>query len=242
MTNTDWITGGHDQKFVTALIGAVETSSGWHAINSAIANQYRHQTYDFGDTIRKVDHFQRAICTAWRGFTSATAERFAKGLTFSTDMSSPSFVMKALKTGFDAVGISVSTYATIRMSSFTLADVIQYLRAREVAATPPPTDAALVNDFSEFAPDPSGTLTEDKPIVTSNPNLPGDRRHIPHIFSQIEHRHNGQFAYAAETAHINLPRVIAYGFRGDSRPPSEIKEFGGFLVNYTTRVPGTSRL
>ncbi len=229
LTNTKWMVGGHDRGFVTAFIGAVKTPTGWKAIDQRLANALRFERRAFGDTIQNVPRFQRAICSDWQSFTPGTAERFAKGLSFGRDMSSASFVMKALKTGFDAVGVSTPAGDGMRLHGFTVGDILGYLEARKHIKPAYFADSGL-EEFLAFGADPQGQEDEDKPVKSIGN---GDRRDLRHIQSRKEHGHSGKFAYAEETAHIKLPRVIGYGFRGDSRPPSQIKDAGGFLPNYT---------
>ncbi|GGF78596.1 hypothetical protein GCM10007301_43220 [Azorhizobium oxalatiphilum] len=231
LTNTDYITGGLGQRFVTALIGGVTSPAGWSAINPATADRYRDVTLSFGDKIGNstdLCQFQRAICVDWKGFSSSTAGRYAKGLTFGRDMSGPSFVMKALKTGFDAIGATVSAYNGVRARGFTVDDAVAYLQKRAQAVPPAIVDPALT-EFIQVGPDPAGVFTEDRPMSTKE----GDRRNIGIVYSNKNLTHNGQFTYMAETAGLPLKRVIAYGFRGDSRPPSVIRSAGGFNSNYT---------
>ena len=58
-----------------------------------------------------------------------------------------------------------------------------------------------------------------------------DARRIEPIASRKPH--GGRFTYETDTSGVPFPRVLAYGFRGDSRPPSVLKNAGGFLPNYT---------
>ena len=73
----------------------------------------------------------------------------------------------------------------------------------------------LVSDFIELDPLP-GYNEEDA--------LPKDQfpdRDVALIRPAA--RHSGRFAYATELRTVPLPRVVAYGFRGDSRKPVEFK-------------------
>ncbi|WP_188582467.1 hypothetical protein [Azorhizobium oxalatiphilum] len=230
LTNTDHMVGGNSQIFVTALIGAVTSPRGREAIKRATAAHHRHVVVPVGDQIgARVSEFQRAICADWAGFTPATAERYAKGTTFGTDISGPSFIMKALKTGFDAIGASISAYDGIRARAFTVDDVLGYLAKRALAVPPLITDPALTHDFVQMAPDPAGKLTEDKPRT----QLQGDARNIAPIYSNKHKTHSRENAYGKGIAPAPFKPVVAYGFRGDTRPPSEIRAVGGFLPNYT---------
>jgi hypothetical protein len=224
LTNSDWIVGGSGGMYVTAYIGAYPDGRHWHAMDGKAA-AWRDVTLSFGDKLgSEVARFQRAITLDWRQFDGHNPSRWAKGLTFGTSISPAGFVMKALKTGFDAMGGgTLATYSGVRTKGFAVDDAIDYLNRRAAQAGITVRDGGLA-DFDEFFPDPAGQATEDK-------WLREDQRHIAIIPSRRPH--GGRNAYEADTTHINFTRVNAYGFRGDSRPPSVIKNAGGFNPNYT---------
>jgi hypothetical protein len=226
LTNSDWIMGGNGGTFVRVYIGAYPDGRHWHAMDAKAAT-WRDATHSFGNKLgpsKDVARFQRAITLDWKQFDGYNPGRWAKGLTFGTSISTAGFVMKALKTGFDAMGGGpLATYSGMRVKGFTVDDAIDYL-ARRAAQSGITVSYGGVADFEELAPDPAGQATED-PARTKDP------RNIPVIPSTRPH--GGRYAYATETAHIRFPRVNAYGFRGDSRAPSAIKDAGGFNPNYT---------
>lgn len=229
LTNTEFIVDRQGAGFITVLIGAYRTPAGWKSMDPETANLNRDVTLAFGDNIyERVGLFQRAIVRSWAGFSHATAHRYAKGLTFGRDLSSPSFVMQALRSGFEAIGFYMPAYKGLRSGGFSVDDAIAYLQARARIVPAPVVDAAL-HEFEQIGPDPAGILAEDQAISTEM----GDVRDIPVVYSNRNLSHDRNFAYAAETARFNLERVIGYGFRGDSRPPSAIRDAGGFNPNYT---------
>jgi len=214
--------------FETGYIGAIPTASGgWTAIDLATVLRSRDNVLSFGtklgEDIEKIEKFQTAILCEWDAFNGARPARWAKGLTFGHDLSSPSFVIKAIKTGFDAIGVRVAAYDGLRTNGYTVEDTILYLQKRAAAAGIATRDSGLL-DFKEIIPDSSLRVQEDRAKT-------GDKRDIPCIISK--RRHGGRFAYAESTESIPFPRVNSYGFRGDNRAPSGIKNAGGFNPNYT---------
>ncbi|GGF52060.1 hypothetical protein GCM10007301_09410 [Azorhizobium oxalatiphilum] len=233
LTNTEFIVDRRGPGFVAALIGAYATPAGWKTMDPETANLNRDVTLTFGDTIcERVGLFQRAVARSWAGFSHATAHRYAKGLTFGRDLSSPSFVMQALRTGFEAIGLYVPAYKGTRNVGFSVDDAIAYLQARARNVPVPITDAAL-HEFVRVGPDPAGSVTEDH-VIRSNP---GDTRDIPAIRSNRMLNDDGKLAYVTEREGIKLERLIGYGFLGDTRPPNAIREAGGFNPD---RVLGAS--
>lgn len=226
LTNTEFIIGGAAPVFVTALIGAVSSGAGWKEIDASTALQNRDMTYSFGVSLGdRIDDFQRAIVKDWATFDGSNPGRWAKGLTFGQDVSAPGFVMKAIKTGFDAIGVSVQAYLGAQFRAFTVDDCVTYLKRRASVVGADITDAALL-DFEEVGPDPTLRLQED-------PASRSDERKIKHIESKRKVPHGGRFAYPELTSAIPFKRVVTYGFRGDSRMPSMVKNAGGFNPNYT---------
>ena len=221
-TNTDYIVDGSSNDFVTALIGAVPSGKGWAPIDFGDTARLRGKTYGLGNTLgSKVADFQRAICRSW---TREDLSGLAKGLTFGHDKSSAAFVMKALKTGFDEIGVTFHAYSGLRMKGFTVDEVVTYMTNHAGWYLGGAVDGGLL-DFEEKPAAPG--MKEDRANT-------GDKRKLDYIKSGK--KHGGRFAYAAETA-ASVPteftRVIGYGYRGDSRPPSVIKSAGGFNSNYT---------
>ena len=221
-TNTDYIVGGSAGTLVTALIGAVRGARDWSPINFGDALRLKSHAVVLGNALGpNVAEFQRAICRSWSG-TDLTG--LAKGLTFGQDQSSAGFLMKALKTGFDAIGEAMHAYSGLRVKGFTVDEVVSYMTKRATAQGVSVVDGGLL-DFQETPPAPG--LNED--IAKQS-----DSRTLSYIKSGK--KHGGRFAYSAETDKTiprEFTRVIGYGFRGDSRPPSAIKSAGGFNPNYT---------
>jgi hypothetical protein len=229
LTNTEYIVNGSNSpRFVTVLIGAIRRGTQWVPIDPGTAARYRDVTIALGTTLTtSITRFQKAIVDHWRTFNSAQAKNWAKGTTFGTSLTNASFVMKALKTGFDAIGDASAAYSGLRHADFTIADVLAYLNTRSNAAGATIFDGGLL-EFREFAP----AAAYDPPYVQDRANTT-DARVIPYIASAKAGTHGGRFSYEIDTSGIPFERVIAYGFRGDSRPPSGLKNAGGFLPNYT---------
>jgi hypothetical protein len=209
------------------VIGAVQSGNKWEPITIAQASGEGKLSLAnaFTDATRAFD-FQKAVVEQWQKFSSARASDFAKGTTFGKSLTSPSFVAKALKTGFDAIGEPAAAYSGIKLSDWTVNDLLNYTRKR----APGLLDASLIG-FEPFAPDPAHARSMGEPPRDT------DRREIDYIPSVRAAGHSHHFAYASELEALNgiipFERVIGYGFRGDSRSPGDIKGAGGFLPNYT---------
>ncbi|MCY0386966.1 hypothetical protein OVY01_06910 [Robbsia sp. Bb-Pol-6] len=229
LTNTQYIVNGSTSpRFVTVLIGAIQRGSGWVPIDAGTAARCRDVTIAV-HTMKPeaTTRFQIAIVNHWRTFDSAQARNWAKGTTLRASLTNASFVMKALKTGFDAIGEPMAAYSGFRTADFTLDEVLAYLTTRSKAASTTLSDGALL-DFRELMPAPAYA-----PPYAQDRTDTSDKRTIPCIASARAGTHGGRFAYTAVTSDVPYERVITYGFRGDSRPPSGIKNAGGFLPNYT---------
>ena len=222
LTNTDYILDCMNDTPVTVLIGAVPKGNDWAPIDFGDAARLRGRSFALGNMLGEdVANFQREICRSW---TRKDLSGLAKGLTFGQDSSSAAFVMKALKTGFDAIGEPMSNYSGFRTKGFTVDEVVAYMTRRAPMKGGVVVDGGLL-DFEEKAPAPG--MKEDRAWLS-------DGRILDYIPSA--QAHGGRFAYTAETnaaIPIEFTRVIAYGYRGDSRPPSEVKSDGGFNSNYT---------
>jgi hypothetical protein len=113
-----------------------------------------------------------------------------------------------------------------KFTTWSIDDLLSYAHRRFPA--PVIHDTAL-GEFKEFAPlpneDPTGAIEKMKHK---------DLRNLPRINSvAVAAGFHGKYPYADELAAYPYPRVNAYGFRGESRPPADIKHAGGFLPNYT---------
>ena len=226
LTKAAFVIGDPSPVFVTCLIGAIQKQNRWTAIDAGTAARLRDVTLAFGTRMgAHIGGFQNAILTRWQGFSHDKAAEFANWRTVGADLSNPSFVMAAIKMGFDAIGVSVPAHSGLQLRGFTVDDTIAYLESRATVVGASVLDGALL-DFSEIGPDPSLAAFEDEARMT-------DKRDIPCIESNKADRHSNIFAYAELTASVPFPRVVTYGFRGDSRTPSAIKNAGGFNPNYT---------
>lgn len=162
LTNSENIlNGGTSPNFVTVLIGAINQGNRWAMVDAGTAQRYRQVTVPLG-YLEDAGAFQKAIIAHWRAFDGNRPAAWAKGTTFGTSLTSASFVMKALKTGFDAVGKQMSAYSGFRTKDFEVRDVINYLqtRARGVGA-----DLGRSVEFDGYAPCPA--------------NVPSGRRDRP---------------------------------------------------------------
>ncbi len=234
--NNNSIIRGDGKSFVTCLIGATRTKFGWEAITVATANRFRQKSEAFGCDLvdaamgDKIALFQKKIIDDWWSFHGdmLRAHKWAKGLTYGVDYSSPSFVMKAIKTGFEALGVSVATYEGKRSEGYTVDDAIGYLRKRAAMVSSPIVDTGLL-DFERLPPAPFLDREEDKESRE-------DGRQLAYVDADPGKTHSRRFAYSSGShEHIKAPfeQVIAYAFRGDKRPPSEVRMAGGFLPNAT---------
>lgn len=234
LSGTNYITTGvaSGDQFVTVYVGAKPDKGRWTLVDATTVRAHR----DFSRAItltnkRKVHAFQRRIVEDWSRFNGANPGAWAKGTTFGKSLTSASFIMKALKTGFDAIGESVPAYSGLRASDFEVNDIFAYLGVRMSQ----PETAPARSWTAEFAQLPP------KPFETEDMHRSKDIRIIPVIRSSKPHK--GRFAYANDAftsradgsaARIPFERVIGYGFRGDTRKPEVIRdESRGFLPNYT---------
>ncbi len=215
-----------ESGLATAIIGAhFSPNKQWNAIDFSTANLNRSISLTFGKCADfNILKFQLAILKDWDRFNSGIAVEFLKGLTFGKSSSSASFVMAALKTGFSAVGLALPAHSGIRTADWTTDDAIKYLKLNAAQNQIEVIDAGLGEFKSLDASEHADKTGEDTARS-------GDVRDIAFIKSNKVH--GGRFAYSDVLSSLSIPRVNAYGFRGDSRTPSEIKNAGGFNPNQT---------
>jgi len=217
---------------VIAYVGAMFKNGQWAQIDQSTISANRHVIHEvrLADSA-KTAMFQRKIVQDWSNFSGAHAGLWAKGLTIGKSMTVASFVMKSLKTGFDAISEPISAYSGSRFRDFTIADLKSYLGSR----LSQPTIKTENFDLVAIPPKPLALSGNNEDMAKSN-----DTRVIPVILSAKPH--GGSFAYDSDafttlntgaTGRVPFERVVAYGFRGDTRAPSEIKEAGGLWPNYT---------
>jgi hypothetical protein len=218
-------------EFVTVHVGAKPHQGGWALVDAATVAANRDIVMVIAFSASKVDSFQRMIYMKWMRFNSARPDAWAMDKTMGRSFTSASFAMKALQTGFDAIAEPLPAYSGVRFKDFQVEDIFGYLGARLSQAKRSPAHDWTM-EFIQLPPKPFAT--EDAPLIS-------DKRKIPVIRSSKPHK--GRFAYAND-AHTSLAnggvgkipfeRVIGYGFRGDDRTPSAIRDdFRGFLPNYT---------
>jgi hypothetical protein len=183
-------------------------------------------TQEFDDCYQ-VLNFQKAIIDSWDaaagGLAPGSLSGLVKGTAVGKSFTSASFVAKALKTGFDAIGHSMA--AKPKFTAWTIDDLLHYATRRAPAFHEPG-----LQDFQAF--EPSAMYSYD-----NDPIMAFDDRHIEPIKSTLAGPVRGGFTYENELRQLNgimdYERITAYGFRGDARPPGFVKGAGGFLPNYT---------
>jgi hypothetical protein len=203
------------------LIGAVhQPGQGWRTVQpqDTTGGELFSQVSDFSDGSAVFD-FQRAIMKAWENFSGRNAADWAKGTTFGKSLTSASFVAKALKTGYEAIGKPMPT--GWKFGDWSIDDLLSYAKKR----TPRFHDPALIG-FTAHPADPRYD-NEDKKSPRN------DTRDLDYIRSVAAKTHRGGFPYEKELAHVPFERVIGYGFRGETRSPGIVKAAGGFTPNYT---------
>lgn len=228
---------GGDQQVITVLVGATKVGNEWKCMNTR-PSLYRAQSLA-GEmsSLPAIYAFQKAIVDDWQGFDGANVGQWAKGKTFGKSFTSASFVAKALKTGFEAIGKPQSAYSGAKLSDWSVSDLEKYANARRQTFVWRDHKLGAFADvaahFLELLPDPKLEKSEEEAIRNPDQNMPA--REIGHIRSAKAKSHGGNFAYATELQSVNLERVIGYGFRGDSRDPIKLKELfsGAFTPNYT---------
>lgn len=231
LSNTEFLVNrSYGPNVVRVYIGARKSGSGWQAMKpeSVPGGVARISlTSEFSHTERILD-FQRAIIDDWRGFDPGKASTHAKGTTFGKSLTSASFVAKALKTGYDAVGKSMPAYSGLKLGDWSVKDLLKYAEKRKPVLTEP----ALIG-FQAYAPN----FVYDDPTYPHDPAMHHDTRTIPYIPCD-RMTHQAGYAYAEQTDKRKdwpkeFKRVRAYCFRGDTRDPGQIKGSGGFNPNFT---------
>jgi hypothetical protein len=230
--------GASSPPAVTVLIGAT-TSDGknWKCIDNPPSFFIESRLAGEFSSLAAIQKFQKAIIEDWKKFQTSNASQWAKGTTVGKSLTSPSFVAKALKTGFDAIGMTQSAYSGMKLSDWSLSDLKKYAESRKKTFVWRDQKLAAFADvgsaFVELMPDPELAKLEQDAITNPDTNMPA--RNIDYIRSTQSVGHSGNFAYAAELQNVNLPRVIGFGFRGDSRDPITLKSnfSGAFMPNFT---------
>jgi len=221
------------------LIGGVyKAQGGWQPIQlgDTAGGQYVSLSSNFSDP-RKIIDFQRAILVPWLPTPDAILDKgmtkLAKGTTFGKSFTSASFVAKALKTGFGAIGKARG--AGTKFTTWSIDDLLTYANRRPAypsGLAPADRYSVPLIDFKALAPDlsyaPKGDGIKAKDMR--------DLQIIPSVAPYVGF--TKPYPYEKELAEVNggpipFPRVNAFGFRGETRPPCAIERAGGFLPNYT---------
>jgi len=145
-------------EVIDVYVGAIKQKDTWIAMDPG----RRPSTFLMFDlagacgSARKITEFQRAIISDWQRFDGANLSHFAKGTTFGKSYTSASFAAKALKTGFDAVGLPAPAYSGVKASGWSVADLRKYAQARQGMLGFRDRDmlsmSDLVSDFMELPP------------------------------------------------------------------------------------------
>lgn len=196
-----------------------------------------------------LDLFSESIYTNLKGFSHEKRSEYLKGRTFGSAIENcPGIIMKALKTGFDALGIVHSAYDGWRTSAFTVDDIRIYVE-RMVAYGRKLMDGNIYRGVEAVSP-VSVWGAKDASYLR-NWKLEADRGsrdgrlYSQHIQGTVLGKYTptpgkvGTFM-GGEDKDFKSPLikpasgyviVSEYGFRGDSRPPVDIQALGGMQPN-----------
>jgi hypothetical protein len=245
--STPYLTGGnhmtHKGGGVTRVfIGAQQQGGAWQTIGPADATTgqfapiYLPATSPVSDYFR----FQQAVVNSWNNFSSATAAQFAKGWSSQKGLkplTSANFVVKALKTGFEAIG-NYNVHFGSKLLPWTIDDLLDAVAPYRQQGVNP---AGLAN-FDAVLPNPyyDGTYAKKEGNLASNDDqrnilpIPSVKVNYARAFVNTITNQTSVFAY--DDVMHNLPgafaRCVSYGFRGDTRGPVDIQQ-AKFTPNYT---------
>ena len=199
-----------------------------------------------------LDLFSETIRTYLDGFTHEHRHDYLKGRTFGSAVENcPGLVMKALKTGFDALGIVKSAYGGWRTSAFTVNDISAYMK-RMITYGAKLLNGNLYRGVEGVGP-AKGSIPKDPGQYLRSWRLKADRG----IDSQKEQLYGSHIQDTVLTKYKPTPEKVGsffggndqnfrsplinpergyvvvseYGFRGDARPPVDIKALGGMNPN-----------
>lgn len=240
------------QNVCRILVGAVSKNGTWQTIDVSTANGNRavSKVLSDGMVFERVQKFQARIIREWQGFSHARAADFAKGTSFGKSLTSASFVIKALKTGFEEIGVTGDAYSGLRIKNWTVDEITGYFdKMKALADAQSGTPTARHVGFSPYIPHPlyasrerlnSGMHADHYQGIELIPSITPLPRVLPY---QDYFATGGGSGLTFKTKKGNvkvadLPRVAAYGFRGDDRFPWQVRTSGGFHPN-TTRPDHT---
>jgi hypothetical protein len=242
----DWQVGAYRDK---------DQNNHWVTINDTFIQQKKNElehkllwgfSSDTSPRLGYLDLFSETIYSYWKGFTHQKRGDYFKGRTFGkAHENCPGLVMKALKVGFNALGIVKSAYDGLRSSAFTVDDISAYTN-RMVGYGAKFLDGNLYRGVEGVGPS-KGSI----PQYLKNWQLTADRgknsQQEPHYGNHIKNtvlknyiptsgNPNGggadpNFRSALKEPKKGYIRVSEYGFRGDTRPPVDIKALGGMNPN-----------
>ena len=114
--------GATSSQVIAVLIGATRTGDGksWKCLDSRPGVYVKFRLTSEFASLPAIQKFQKAILEDWKKFNGANAGQWAKGTTIGKSLTSPSFVAKALKTGFDAIGVAQAAYSGVKLSDWTI--------------------------------------------------------------------------------------------------------------------------
>jgi hypothetical protein len=200
--------------------------------------------------IAYLDLFSETIYTNLKGFSHEKRGEYLKGRTFGSAIENcPGIIMKVLKTGFDALGIVHSAYDGWRTAAFTVDDIRIYME-RMLAYGRKLLDGNLyrgveaVSSVGVSLPkDPAGYLhawklpaersSRDRQLYGQHiqGTVLGNYKPTPGAVGTFKGGEDPAFRSPLINPATGYVVVSEYGFRGDSRPPVDIRALGGMQPN-----------
>jgi hypothetical protein len=199
------------------LIGAVRQGGSWREIRPSDLPGGSRLPIILDDP-ELTFKFQKAIVDEWRTFNSQTASQFTKGWSSRAGLksiTSANFIVKALKTGYEAIG-QYSHFGS-KFTAWSIRDLLIFMSTQKRVVVAPPGLAA----FDAVVPNPfydaityqfEGNLAKNR-----------DERKID-LIPFAGTRTN--YTYATDLSYLpsDFKRCVSYGFRGDTRDPVAIQQ------------------
>lgn len=177
---------------------------------------------------------------------TAGLDKLFKGLTFTRSRSAPGFFMKAIKSGYEALGFYRKTYRGIRLYNFGIGDLVSYIRKhRQAWPRSIAFDFRLIPGFDiRFCGDVDES---DDRGPFAIPGMNRAHQGLPKAYLRLigeTMRHwasrNGKMPYRDDPFGLDTSEVVKqkkpvivheYGFRGDGRSPLVLFHTGGLHPN-----------
>lgn len=218
--------GGNNDELVITRVGAMKSGSEWLAIEAPGPAKERIFIEPQLSSSEK-NQFQKAIIQFWEGYNPKKPADWAKSNTVGKSLTSASFIAKALKVGYDAIGVKMKpAFSGLKLTDWTVKNLLEYVNRVSPQKSPIAIPYPPIERYA--AQETKGNMNDGTKLI--QPLLSSRKQKGPFAYDDFFKKNP---AYSQGGGGDEVPRIIAYAFRGDARTPEQMRDAGGFWPNAT---------